>query len=337
MHLSNANLALGVPAIGVGANAPGTFGTNVGTGTSYGTYTQTRATSGDYGWIQGQNSVEWANSHDNKGLAFSLAGPSRVTFTINTVGTAASIVQTQATGGTTVTNLSGIDWTPAFSLFKGLATQSSHEGGIGNVTLDDNLPGYAPWSPYAAQHPVSAGTIATYNAGAARDPSNPNIPYVGTGTWGAYRSNGDWVAGRDISATATFGDGVLIGTDQTLGGDNVRVLDYLGQAAGAAGTNSVTATFDLLAGDYSIWVGGTNQANADQQQLNYEALLAATLANDTVAIAAANAAISNLRRSYGFTIQTTVAPVPVPAAAWLFASALGGIGVFGRRKSANKA
>jgi hypothetical protein len=55
------------------------------------------------------------------------------------------------------------------------------------------------------------------------------------------------------------------------------------------------------------------------------------------AITAANAAISGLRGAYGFTIDTTVAAVPVPGAVWLFGSALAGLIGYGRRKTAVQA
>lgn len=325
LNLANGNLAAGVANNGTGANAAGTFGTNTATGTSYGTYTQTRAVSSDYGWIQGQDNSLWANNHDNKGLAFTLANKSKVTFTVTTLGTAASVVQTQATGGSAVTTLTGQDWTPAFSIFSGMPPQSAHEGGAGNTVLNNNLPGYVSWGPYAAAHPYSAATEATYEATTGNS-------YTGNGTWGAYRSNTDWIIGRDISGTATFGNGNLIGTDQTLGGNNNKLMTFIGSAQAAAGTHTVTWTDDLEAGDYSIWVGGTNADHATQQIANYQALYAATQAGDTAAIAAANAAITALRASYGFTIETTVAAVPVPGAVWLFGSAMVGFIGLGRRK-----
>ena len=142
MYLANSNLALGVQnSNGTGANGPGTFGTNTVTGQTYGTYTQTRSTGSAYGWAAGQDPLTWGNSHDNKGLAFSLAQTSKVSFTINTFG--AGVFSVVQTGATTGTDLSGDDWRPAFALFKGLATQSSHEGGANNTTLDANQPGYA--------------------------------------------------------------------------------------------------------------------------------------------------------------------------------------------------
>jgi len=326
MQLANSNLALGVANNGTGANATGTFGTNTGTGTTYGTYTQTRAVTSDYGWIQAQNNSLWGNSHDNKGLALSLANTSKVTFTVTTLGTAATAVQTQATGGTAVTTLTGKDWNPAFSIYQGLAPQSSHEGGAGNSTLSSHLPGYVSWGPYASAQPYTATTDATYEA------STGNT-YTGSGTWGAYRSNTDWVGGRDVSAAATYGNGNLIGTSLAMGAGNVSLLDFIASAASAPGGHTVSWTGTLGPGDYSIWVGGTSVRDAARQTLNYLDLQEATLANDTAGIAAANAAITALRGSYGFNIQTTVAAVPVPGAVWLFGSALAGLVGYGRRNT----
>jgi len=325
LQLANSNLAAGVANNGVGANGTNT-GTNTGTGTSYGTYTQTRAVASDYGWIQGQDNTLWANSHDNKGLAFSLATTSHVSFTVTTLGTKSSVVQTQATGSATSTTLTALDWNPAFSIFKGLAPQSSHEGGAGNTTLSNNLPGYISWGPYAANEPYTASTDATYEA-------TTGNTYTGNGTWGAYRSNADWTGGRDVSATATFGNGNLIGTDTTLGGNNVSTLTYLASAS-APNAHTVTWSGDLGPGNYSIWVGGTNSADAAQQILNYQALLAATNAADTAGIAAANNAITALRGNYGFTIKTTVAAVPVPATVWLMITGLMGLLGLQKRKMA---
>jgi hypothetical protein len=271
-----------------------------------------------------------ANNHDNKGVAFSLAQASKVTFTVTTLGNQTTATQSQATAGSSVTTLTGLDWNPAFSIFNGLAPQSGHEGGIGNSVLKDNLPGYITWGPYAAENPYSATTESTYEATTGNS-------YTGDGTWGAYRSNTDWVLGRDISATATFGNGNLIGTDQTLGGNNNKLLTYIDSAQSAGGAHTVTWTGTLGPGDYSIWVGGTNAADADAQKANYQALAAhiaaGGLGTDATG-AALNAAITALRGNYGFTIQTTVAAVPVPGAVWLFGSALAGLVGFGRRKSA---
>lgn len=393
MGLANSNLALGVTNTGVGPNGTG-LGTNTATGRTYGTYTQTRSTGSDYGWSAAQDPITWGNSHDNKGLAFSLATTSKVKFQIDTLG--AGLTSVVQTGSTTPTDLSGKDWTPAFALFKGLATQSSHEGGAGNNTLTANLPGYATWSPYASANPFSSASETLYETTTGQ---NYTDVAGANGTWGAYRSNADWTAGRDISATATYGNGTLIGIDQTLGGANTRVLDWIAAESAAEGSHSLTSfEYSLEPGDYSIWVGGNNPAHAAQQIQNYQDLVLAHATNDATvalqqaafnanatpeilaALAVYNAAaashtltlaekaaalqvfqgvlgtsetaktaydawqaaaepistldhnIAELRLGHAFTIQTTVAAVPVPGAVWLFGSAMAGLLGFGFRK-----
>lgn len=244
--------------------------TNPATGTTFGTYEQTRAGGTSYGWIQAADPALWGNSHDNSGLAFTLSQTSKVTFTINTLGTA---TQVTPTGTSSYTDISGIDWTPAFSIFKGLAAQSSHEGAAANNTgLAANTPGNVEWGPYGSSQPYTAATDATYEA-------TTGNTYTGNGTWGNFRSTASWVSGRDISATAKFKDGTLIGTDPTLGGNNTSLLEYVDHIMGADGSHTVTGTFTLGPGDYSIWIGGTSLADAVAQQNNYQGLYNANLAD----------------------------------------------------------
>lgn len=253
------------------------------TGTSYGTYSQTRVGGTSYGWIQATDPSLWGNSHDNDGLAFSLKSASKVTFTINTLGTATQAVET---GTTSAADLSGIDWTPSFSIYKGFAAQSSHEGAsAGNAVLAANTPGFVQWGPYGAAQPYTATTDAAYEA-------TTGNTYTGSGTWGNFRATNDWVSGRDISATARFKDGTLIGTDPTLGGNNTTFLQYVSHVQGEDGSHTVTGTFYLEPGNYSLWVGGTNAADALQQQENYQGLFNANAA-DGAAYAQAGAAYQN--------------------------------------------
>ncbi|AEF99892.1 hypothetical protein [Methylomonas methanica] len=256
---------------------------NPNTGTSYGTYSQTRTGGTSYGWIQATDPSLWGNSHDNDGLAFSLAQTSKVTFTISTLGTATQAVET---GSTSAADISGIDWTPSFSIYKGFAAQSSHEGaGAGNAVLAANTPGFVQWGPYGSAQPYTAATDATYEA-------TTGNTYTGNGTWGNFRSTSDWVSGRDISATATFKDGTPIGTDPSLGGNNTTLLEYVTHLQGEDGSHTITGTFTLAAGDYSLWVGGTNAADALQQQANYQGLFNAN-ATDGAAYAQAGATYQN--------------------------------------------
>lgn len=254
------------------------------TGTTFGTYEQTRAGGTSYGWIQAADPALWGNSHDNSGLAFSLSQTSKVTFTINTLGTA---TQVTPTGTSSYTDISGIDWTPAFSIFKGFAAQSSHEGASApgnNAVLAANTPGFIEWGPYGSAQPYTAATDATYEA-------TTGNTYTGDGTWGNFRSTASWVSGRDISATAKFKDGTFIGTDPTLGGNNTTFLEYVDSRQAADGTHSLTGTFVLGPGDYSLWIGGTSLTDAIAQQGNYQGLYNAKY-NDGAAYAAAQQAFN---------------------------------------------
>jgi len=67
-------------------------------------------------------------------------------------------------------------------------------------------------------------------------------------------------------------------------------------------TASATLTLFLAAGEYTLILGGYNGTSPG----------------------------ANL----AYTATISASPVPVPAAVWLFGSALAGLGVFGRRKSA---
>jgi len=88
---------------------------------------------------------------------------------------------------------------------------------------------------------------------------------------------------------------------------NVTYMDHDANTANASSItwNSVTDGPGILpAGYYSLWIGGNaaNVANADGSH----------------------------GKNYALTISTTT--VPVPAAVWLFGSALAGMGIIGRRK-----
>jgi hypothetical protein len=79
-------------------------------------------------------------------------------------------------------------------------------------------------------------------------------------------------------------------------------ITYAGHSAATTAGGSTTYTFyNLPAGEYSLWIGGNGTSNISTGQ-QYTATIAA-------------------------------APVPIPAAAWMFGSALAGIGVMGRRKN----
>ena len=179
---------------------------------------------GNFGWADGTDD-NFGDSHDLRAYRFTLAAPALVTITFSG--------STNATSGTVR------DGTlkPGFSIYQGLA----------------NLPPRPPG--HSADHdgsPISQAYLATLPGPAKK---------------GAFRSLATWRMGGDFQTGPTFdfedpatglstfvfkgyavdGDASLYGTVPGIYGD--------GNADG-----TVTGTFYLTAGDYSIFVGGANYA-----------------------------------------------------------------------------
>ena len=324
-------------------NDTGTNPAHVTTGanlTAPGTGTQTFTATSNVGWyaastaglaaatsqwnaVQLANSaaaspIAAANSHDDKFLYFDLAKESKVTFTV-----AANTTTSGQTG-------SGA-YQPAFSIFSGLAPYLSHDGAVSTdsanhtIALDPN--GFAPWSQFY-------GTPGTGLNG-----------YNGS-LWGQYTSDKSFSIGHDTTVVGGVGSPVTAYPN----GDPVNGFDFTtlnlvgyatndGQAFGdlshtgsGVGGTTVTATFDLQPGAYSLVVGGNNQSLLS----GYLNDLFATVGTGTILNSPGpgrSAAVSADRLTFGFNITTTVTAVPVPGAVWLFGSALAALTAVGRRKS----
>jgi len=262
-------------------------------------------------------SVNGANSHDSKVLYFALAQESLVSFNIS--------ANTSVSSGQTGVGA----FQPALSIYSGLAPYLAHDGAAGNtaatahaLALDSN--GFAPWSQF-------------YGAGPTAQNGNA------ASLWGVYRSDASWSIGHDSTVTAfpngdpvngfDYGELNLVGYATN---DGQHFGDVSNIASGVGGT-SVGATFDLQPGVYTVYVAGN-----DSSLLS--GYLAALFASAGLPVGPENCTtcagrtldISAYRAKFGFDITTSVQAVPIPAAVWLFGSALGGLGLFGRRKSASK-
>lgn len=103
-------------------------------------------------------------------------------------------------------------------------------------------------------------------------------------------------------------------------------LTYMTHDANAANANSITQTYSLTEGLYSLWFGGNiaNIANTNS-----------TLACDTTGSDGNCTGFGGHGKNFQLTIET--APVPLPGAVWLFGGAIAGLGALGRRKKANVA
>ncbi len=101
-------------------------------------------------------------------------------------------------------------------------------------------------------------------------------------------------------------------------------LIYRAHDANVANANSISQTYNLPVGLYSIWFGG-NFANSANQ-------------NSDLICTTQNGGSGNCTgfggngKNFQLTIETAPATVPVPAAAWLFGGALSALGALGRRR-----
>ena len=96
---------------------------------------------------------------------------------------------------------------------------------------------------------------------------------------------------------------------------------YRDHNANVANANSISNTYHLPVGLYSLWIGG-NIANSPNTN---EDLLCATQVNGNCR------GYGSSGKNFQLTIETANA-VPVPAAAWLFGGALSALGALGRRR-----
>lgn len=155
---------------------------------------QNNYVSSNAGWLAGQNSVTWTDSHVNRFFRFELTEPSHVNFTISAI----SGFQYVPFGTTTVVTALG-DLNPGYALFSGMAPNLSHDG--------SPYPGQTPfatWSPFALPH--------------GSDPGRPTDP--SSNKWGEYRSNADFTMSNDDGEIATphFMAGDATHTGHTISG-----------------------------------------------------------------------------------------------------------------------
>ena len=169
---------------------------------------------------------------------------------------------------------------------------SIFSGAVPNVS-HDGAP-YAGQTPFATWSPFANSTVGS-------DPSSQK--------WGEFRANADVTMAHSNGTTST--------------------MTYTG-LFGANGTgNTITGTYTLGPGLYTLVVGGANSTDL-------AALLSHAIATngDYTTPSGALTGYQNARLARNFNIQFNVTPVPTPAAVWLFGTGLAGVVALARRRSA---
>ncbi|MGE0383942.1 MAG: VPLPA-CTERM sorting domain-containing protein [Gammaproteobacteria bacterium] len=333
----------------------------VGTGTLGAASNFNASVSSNAGYITGLDPNTLGNTHDIRFRYFTLSSQSLVSFTI--VGNPNNPVSGNPNAylnGLTASRLN-----PAFSLYSGVVPASSHDGygDIATVAAYDvdvsgegsvadalaSAPQFAAWSPFAPVNDVRGGA-------AAGTPDND------TGLWGVFDSDGDWGIANNGQFTATNtafgnpapadGSGPYLGN---VGTPKYAMVTYLGISgadaeAGATFVDSLGVEQALLGADgnadytvswsgilgpgiYTLAIGGANIEDYDNL---FTDVRSSSGGLDAGAVCGATTcanlyAADRLSRSLSIT-EFSVAPVPVPAAVWLFGSALAGVAGLRRRR-----
>jgi hypothetical protein len=232
--------------------------------------TPDRTVSSNAGWIAGQDSTTWANSHDQRFLYFNLAQASTIDFTI--------------TG--TNTNGNGV-LNPGYSIFEGVAINSVHDGAV-NPTVNGTpgavaaynaaQTGMATWSPFATAVNGAYGTGTTQH-------------------WGQYRSNADFTMANDGSAaTAT----------NAARPPAAFTLEYTGLFGSSATGNTITGHYDLGPGIYSLVVGGANATDLAALLSDAQASNSCAIAGPACTAYTAD----RLARTFNIAFSVTPVPLP---------------------------
>jgi hypothetical protein len=169
---------------------------------------------------------------------------------------------------------------------------SIFSGAVPNVSHDG--------SPYAGQTPFATWSPFA-NSAAGSSPSSQK--------WGEFRANANVTMAHSNGTTST--------------------MTYTGLFGANGIGNTITGTYTLGPGLYTLVVGGANSTDL-------AALLSHAIATngDYTTPSGALTGYTNARLARNFNIQFNVTPVPIPAAVWLFGTGLAGVVALARRNRA---
>jgi hypothetical protein len=139
------------------------------------------------------------------------------------------VVTASAKANATITSVGGL--LPGFSIYQGLAAIAPF------AATQTALP-VSPDHDFAAASEAYRSALAAANYGSA---------YGWGATQGSWNALGDWKIGGDGDLPGAFGQ--------------LSSFHYVGSAAETGGSNTVTGSFLLGPGDYTIFVGGNDISN----------------------------------------------------------------------------
>ncbi|MBL8535595.1 MAG: PEP-CTERM sorting domain-containing protein [Betaproteobacteria bacterium] len=172
----------------------------------------------NFSWADAAD-ADWGDSHKGRFLKFTLTEESFVTLSVS------------------AQNDPGLglgDLIPAFSLYSGLIPAASHEGATAPAYLAHH-PGFLPGTPYAAETGKLGDKEGAWN---------------GLGNFWMANDNGD-AAEVTFIGYAIDGAGVDVNGDRNAQGQ--PIIDYAGDGSA---NQSVSGTWKLAAGSYTVAVGG---------------------------------------------------------------------------------
>lgn len=254
------------------------FANGVQSGNTW-TLSNQRVTS-DFGWADGAD-ADWGDSHRLRWARFTLTDTSTVSITVSAAGF------DYLSGGSMLTALG--DLMPGFSLYRGIAPGAAYEAG--------------DHPDYIAHHPGLLPTVSYVV-------TNPSAP-LGVRE-GAFNATGDFWLGNKLSEVGdvAWASGHLVYVGHAVDGAGVDIngdgkLDLVGDGSA---NGSVTTSFTLGAGSYSLILGGADYAS------------------QYVDLAGGSA-------QRGFSAALTVSAVPEPDAWALMLAGVGLIGLIARRRT----
>lgn len=236
------------------------------------------------------------------------------------------------------------------------ATMQTVTGGTLQIHYDTSIAGVAAgYGGFFSDQVVSGGDNDGLSY--AELPNGTAIVGAARGTNGSVMLHTDAIASINVGTVINPGTRALIATDFQYDDSLTNLTDFASSAMGKIGTTGASfMTSNTVSGDFfldSTSLDGTAETWQTVNQIDFTGFAAFDLTDLVLAsnsaggftITGKTTLNTNLAAFFGmnagdyvgdFTLNATVSAVPVPAAVWLFGSALGGLFVSSKKKGLAK-